>query len=216
EANVVSRHEEDARRPRRSQHLVGFGQRARDRLLDENVLAGRRRGHRDRCMQHVGRADVDRVHVVPSDDVPPVVDDVAPRKRGPCRFRGSAAAAGEGDDVGAGPGEGGEVGPAGDGPAADERDAGTHDSTWAATLRTAVATSSQSAAVKAAPTPTENDRAASASLLGHIPMRYSTWVGCSAQCHGPPLPDAVRRSRMAAVAYTGRPPYIWADGYPPA
>src|SRR5439155_26637709 len=135
---------------------------------------------------------------------------------GPCRFRGSAGVAGEGDDVGAGSGEGGKMGPACDGPAADERDVGTHDSTWAATLRTAVATSSQSAAVKAAPTPTENDRATSASARGHMPMRYSTCVGCSAQCHGPPLPEAVRRSRMDGVAYTGRPPYIWADGMPSA
>src|SRR5207249_12263151 len=100
----------------------------------------------------------------------------------------------------------GHVGATGDGAAPDHGDASGHASRWSATLRTAVATSSQSAAVKAGPTPTVNDRATSASVPGHIPIRYSTPVGCSAQCHGPPFPEAVRRSRIAAFAYTGWPP----------
>ena len=65
------------------------------------------------------------------------------------------------------------------------------------------ATSSQSCSVNAGPMPTVTERAARSSVRGHRPGPYSTSVGCSAQCHGPPLPDAVRRATSAGFVVDG-------------
>src|SRR5258708_20452347 len=63
---------------------------------------------------------------------------------------------------------------------------------------------------------TITERATSASVRGQSPSPYVRSVGCSAQAHGPPLPDAVRSATTGGLEYTGRPPYICAQGTPSA
>ena len=66
-AEVVRDVQHDAGSSRRRDHLVGLVDGARDRLLDEDVLAGLRRGDRLLGVERVRRADVDGVDVVASD-----------------------------------------------------------------------------------------------------------------------------------------------------
>ncbi len=102
EAQLLGVHQEHSRLRAGGDHLVGLRQRARERLLADHVLAGRRGRNRDVAMQVVGGADADDVDVRLLDQRP-VVGVVAgdavlgrealgvPRSR-----RGDAAQAGGG------------------------------------------------------------------------------------------------------------------------
>ena len=81
EPQVVRRHQQHTGVGRGREHGVGLGDRARDRLFDENVLAGLGRGDRHLGVERVRRADRDRVDVVVIEHRAPIVDDDAAAAR---------------------------------------------------------------------------------------------------------------------------------------
>ena len=129
----------------------------------------------------VRRGDDDGVDVVAADRVLPAILDHA---GAPCRtgrFRGRERSAREHGDLGARRPQRRKVDVVGGGAAADDRESNGHARCCSATLRTAYATSSQSASVYATPTGTMTERPTSASVCGHRPGPYARSVGCSAR-----------------------------------
>ena len=158
-------------------HLVGIGDRARHRLVDEHVLARAERGHRDGVVLRVRRGDDDRVDVVAPDRVLPAVLDRsrAPRRAG--RLRRRERSAREHGDLCTRRPQRRKVDVVRGGAAADHGESNGHERCCSASLRTVVPTCSQSASEYATPTGTMSDRPTSASVCGHRPGPYSRAVG---------------------------------------